>query len=59
MTEYFTVEKNPDLIDRKVIEDIKAEIHSLAKEPAHYVPNYDAYKRCIDIIDKHCGKENE
>lgn len=38
MTEYFTVERNPDLIDRKVIEDIKAEIE-------------DGLNACIDIID--------
>lgn len=52
-----------DLIDSNrcsVLEDIKAEIKQLCKEPARYVPNYDAYERCYEIIDKHIsGKEQE
>lgn len=39
----------------KVLKDIKAEIKDLCNEPARYIPNYDAYKKCWEIIDKHIG----
>ena len=40
------------------LEDIKTEILELFNEPAYYIPNYDAYKKCLEIIDKHI-KENK
>ena len=52
-------DKCGDYMSDKVIDDIKAEIKALGNESAQYVPNYEAYKRCLDIIDKHIsGKEN-
>ena len=60
MMEYFTVERNPDLIDRKVIEDIKAEIRQIVDEETERCEEWARglhYALCI--IDKHCGKENE
>lgn len=41
------------------IEDIKAEIKALKSEAPRYVPNYVAYEWCLEIIDKHIGKEKE
>ena len=40
-----------------VLEDIKAEIKELFKTPARYMPNYDAYSQCLEIIDKHISAE--
>jgi len=43
-----------------VLDKIKAEIKELSKEPAYYIPNYDAYKKVLDIIDKYkTGSEGE
>ena len=54
----YIVKKNPNLIDRKVIEDIKAEIQYEADNKA--VPrDMMGYYRCLQIIDEHCGKEKE
>ena len=36
----------------KVLDAIK-EIRDLLKQPAAYVPNYDAYGLCLSIICKH------
>ena len=33
--------------------EIKQEINDLFSKPACYMPNYDAYKMLLDIIDKH------
>jgi len=33
--------------------EIKQEINDLFSKPACYMPNYDAYKMFLDIIDKH------
>ena len=52
MTEYFTVERNPDLIDRKVIEDIKQEI-----EEYRYGLVNDGLDLALKIIDKHINGE--
>lgn len=32
---------------------IKQEINDLFSKPAYYMPNYDAYKMFLEIIDKH------
>jgi len=33
--------------------EIKQEINDLFSKPAFYMPNYDAYKMFLEIIDKH------
>lgn len=35
------------------LEKLRADVTELLKEPATYVPNYDAYRRVIKIIDKY------
>ena len=34
-------------------EEVKQEINDLFSKPACYIPNYDAYKMFLKIIDKH------
>ena len=41
------------LEQESVLDKIKAEIKELSKEPAYYIPNYDAYKKALDIIEKY------
>ena len=56
MTELYYVKRNPELIDRKVIEDIKAEIEAKAKEREFYLDSghpYDGLYEALSIIDKH------
>ena len=33
--------------------EIKQEINDLFSKPAFYMPNYDAYKMFLEIIDRH------
>lgn len=40
-------------IIRPYLEKIKQEINDLFNKPACYIPNYDAYKMFLEIIDKH------
>ena len=59
MNDTYYVKRNPELIDRKVIEDIKAEIQALPKTYP-FVNHIDTYVKDADvikIIDKHIGKE--
>lgn len=35
------------------LEKLRADVTELLKEPAMYIPNYDAYRRVIKIIDKY------
>ena len=51
MSEYI-IKKNPDLIDRKVIEDIKQEI-----EESRYGLVNDGLDLALKIIDKHINGE--
>lgn len=39
--------------EQKIIENIKAEIQEMLKEPAIYIPNYEAYKNVLEIIERH------
>ena len=60
----WALKKNPDLIDRKVIEDIKAEINELSELDHENDGEYGSYEDCkfdvLQIIDKHIsGKEQE
>lgn len=32
---------------------VRQEINNLFEEPAFYMPNYDAYRMFLEIIDKH------
>ena len=34
-------------------EKVRQEINDLFEKPAYYMPNYDAYKMFLEIIDKH------
>lgn len=34
-------------------EKVRQEINDLFEKPACYIPNYDAYKMFLEIIDKH------
>ena len=65
MTEYFTVERNPELIDRKVIEDIKAEIrHNADREIGGNSQDFVSGYRCgmgeaLEIINKHISEKGK
>lgn len=37
----------------EALSKIKQEINDLFSKPACYMPNYDAYKMFLEIIDKH------
>ena len=60
---YWSLKKNPDLIDRKVIEDIKAEIENISDkayitfEGTTHGERLKTSRECkeevIEIIDKH------
>ncbi len=39
--------------------EIKQEINDLFSKPACYMPNYDAYKMFLKIIDKHLQEVEE
>ena len=41
------------------IEGIKTEIKSWFKEPAQYIPNYEAYKRFYELINTHIKEYTE
>ena len=62
--EAYYLKRNPDLIERKVIEDIKAEIRK-PLEDDNYLHSANARVQaialmwCLQVIDKHIsGKEN-
>lgn len=38
---------------------VRQEINDLFSKPAYYMPNYDAYKMFLDIIDKHINEVKE
>lgn len=58
MTDYFSLRKNSELIDRKVIEDIKSEIKTKMNlyqtwDRSDYQRYDEAFKECLEIIDYH------
>ena len=59
----WALKKNPDLIDRKVIEDIKAEINELSELDHENDGEYGSYEDCkfdvLQIIDKHTKGDTE
>lgn len=40
-------------------EAVRQEINDLFSKPAYYMPNYDAYKMFLEIIDKHLQEVEE
>ena len=48
--------KAPTVCD---IDAIRAEIESWFNEPARFIPNYDAYKWFLEVIDKYTKGEQE
>ena len=51
-------EKRKQAIDKaiaslKAWEEVRQEINDLFSKPAYYMPNYDAYKMFLEIIDRH------
>ena len=60
MTEYFEVKKNPELIERKVLEQIREEIEK-ARDRLHPTwsegarAQYVAFMYCLHVIDTHTG----
>ena len=62
MSEYFTVERNPDLIDREVVERIRADIENLAKWYEEHDEEDVANIILTDVMgifDKHLKGEEE
>ena len=61
MTELYYVKRNPELIDRKVIEDIKAEISEYEKTCKVWSENQlkDDVKRCTSCVNGTFGRINE
>lgn len=47
LTDFAAAKRKEDLLM------IREEIKNWFDEPARYVPNYDVYKRVIELIDKH------
>ena len=43
----------------KAWDNVKQEINDLFSKPACYIPNYDAYKIFLEIIDKHIKEVKE
>lgn len=43
----------------KAWDKVKQEINDLFSKPACYIPNYDAYKIFLEIIDKHIKEVKE
>ena len=61
MSDTYCVKRNPELIDRKVIEDIKADINHLQTYKLAESADFLMVKLddVISMIDKHCGGDNE
>ena len=61
MNDAYYVKRNPELIDRKVIEDIKAEINDKISHYDHFSSSNTAngLNMALEIIDKHIGGKGE
>ena len=57
--EQWALKKCPDLIDRKVIEDIKTEIAEYKDDKVIHAERNEMIDIVLQIIDKHIEKENE
>ena len=53
MTELYYVKRNPELIDRKVIDDIKAEIAEYKDDKIIHAEQNEMIDIVLEIIDKH------
>ena len=51
MSEYFEVKKNPELIERSVIEQIRAEIKQKRDDMPDYY--YQGLNEALEVIDKY------
>ena len=56
MTDYFTVKRNPELIERAVLDKIRAEIYETFMTIDGGVHDKSALK-CMEIIDKYTKGE--
>ena len=61
MNDMYYVKRNPELIDRKVIEDIKADIENIycGQYCEHIYTADEVRELALEIIDKHCGGDKE
>ena len=59
MTEIYYVKRNPELIDRKVIEDIKSEILSYKDDKIIHAETNEMIDIVLEIIERHCGGDTE
>ena len=63
MNDAYIIKRNPDLIERKVIEDIKAEIRGLLDEcyanTSQAKAQAIALMWCLQVIDKHIKQEEQ
>ena len=58
MDDYYTVKRNPELIERNVIEKIRQEIEEQRKRRSNRSPLIDGtYIDCLQIIDKYTKGE--
>lgn len=53
MNDTYYVKRNPELIDRKVIEDIKADILSYKDDKIIHTEQNEMIDIVLEIIDKH------
>lgn len=53
MTDYFTVKRNPELIESAVLDKIRDEIEALPRELPTDARNMVRRTRVLDIIDRH------
>ena len=58
-SDFFMVKQNPELIDRKVIEDIKAEISEYKDDKIIHTEQNEMIDIVLEIIDRHLGSEDK
>ena len=58
-TDMYYVKRNPELIDRKVIEDIKADILSYKDDKIIHAEQNEMIDIVLEIIDRHLGSEDK
>ena len=58
-TDMYYVKRNPELIDRKVIEDIKAEISEYKDDKIIHTEQNEMIDIVLEIIDRHLGSEDK
>ena len=58
-SDFFMVKQNPELINRKVIEDIKADILSYKDDKIIHAERNEMIDIVLGIIDRHLGSEDK